>query len=67
MNNEDIPVAGVLCFLEADWPLIGGSFTVEDVHVIWPRLLVDRMIAAPDQLIDVDTLRNRLAAAFPIA
>ena len=21
------PVVGVLCFVEADWPLIGGSFT----------------------------------------
>jgi hypothetical protein len=25
--GDDLPIHGVLCFIEADWPLIGGSFT----------------------------------------
>lgn len=29
--NDDIPVHGVLCFVEADWPLIGGAFTTRGV------------------------------------
>lgn len=61
------PVTGVLCFLEADWPLIGGSFSVDGVHVLWPRLLVQRMTEAPPQAIDIDLIQSRLADAFPRA
>lgn len=60
-------VTGVLCFLEADWPMIGGSFSVEGVHVLWPRLLLRRMMDAPPQPIDVDLIHARLARAFPSA
>lgn len=34
-----IPVHAVLCFVEADWPLIGGEFTTRGVSVLWPRKL----------------------------
>lgn len=34
-----VPVHGVLCFIEADWPLIGGSFTTRGVQVVWPKKL----------------------------
>ncbi|WP_345545773.1 nuclease-related domain-containing protein, partial [Microbacterium jejuense] len=61
------PVTGVLCFLEADWPWIGGSFSVDGVHVLWPRLLVQRMTDAPPQPIDVDLIHTQLASAFPSA
>ncbi|WP_254786130.1 nuclease-related domain-containing protein [Curtobacterium sp. MCBA15_008] len=33
------PVFGALCFVDADWPLFGGSFTVNGIHVLWPRNL----------------------------
>jgi hypothetical protein len=58
-------VTGVLCFLEADWPLIGGSFSVDGVHVLWPRLLVQRMTDATPQATDVDLIHTQLAHAFP--
>lgn len=61
------PATGVLCFLEADWPLIGGSFSVDGVHVLWPRLLVQRVTDAPPQLVDVDLIHTQLARAFPSA
>jgi hypothetical protein len=61
------PMTGVLCFLEADWPLIGGSFSVDGVHVLWPRLLVQRVTDAPPQLVDVDLIHTQLASAFPSA
>lgn len=61
------PVTGVLCFLEADWPLIGGSFSVDDVHVLWPRLLVQRIMDAAPQPIDVDRIYAKVAHAFPSA
>lgn len=61
------PVTGVLCFLEADWSLIGGSFSVDGVHVVWPRLLVQRMMDAAPQPIDVDRIHTQIARAFPSA
>lgn len=58
-------VSGVLCFLEADWPLIGGSFTVDDVHVVWPRLLIQRMLNTPQEGIDVEQVHAQLTASLP--
>lgn len=61
------PVSGVLCFLEADWPLIGGSFSVDGVHVLWPRLLAQRLLDAPPQRVEVGLIHAQLARAFPSA
>ena len=61
------PVLGVLCFLQADWPLIGGSFSVDGVHDVWPRLLVQRMMDAAPQHIDVDRIHTQVAHEFPSA
>lgn len=66
-NGSAISVTGVLCFLEADWPLIGGSFSVDGVHILWPRLLIQRMTDSPPQLLDIDLIHTRLANAFPSA
>jgi hypothetical protein len=60
-------IIGVLCFVEADWPLIGGSFTVDGIHVVWPRLLITRMSQAPAVSIDVVETHSRLASHFPPA
>jgi hypothetical protein len=37
--DDDVPVHGVLCFVEADWPLIGGAFTTRGVQALWPKKL----------------------------
>jgi hypothetical protein len=34
---DGIPVTGMLCFVEGDWPLFGGDFTTAGVMVLWPR------------------------------
>ena len=67
LADDTIPITGVLCFLEADWPLLGGSFAVEEVHIVWPRLLVKRMTEARAVAFDVEATHARLAEAFPIA
>lgn len=67
LADDAIPTAGVLCFLEADWPLLGGSFTVDEVHVVWPRLVLKHMTEAPVVAFDVDATHARLAQAFPVA
>lgn len=63
-----LPVTGMLCFVEADWPLIGGDFTIGGLHVLWPKKAAER-VAAPG-VIDVemaDRVHRALAAAFPMA
>ncbi len=34
-----VHVHDVLCFVEADWPLIGGSFTTRGVQALWSSKL----------------------------
>jgi hypothetical protein len=65
-DRPEVPVRGVLCFIDADWPLIGGSFTVNDVAVVWPKklktLLTEPGPLGPDQIAD---LQWQLYEAFP--
>jgi len=64
----EVTVRGVLCFVEADWPLIGGSFVIDGVHVLWPKKLAEHLVR-PGGLDDAVTERvhRALAAAFPAA
>lgn len=64
----DVPVMGVLCFLDADWPLLGGSFSVDGIAVLWPKALYQRL-SAPGPLDGeaITQLHRVLAAAFPVA
>ena len=64
----EIPVHGVLCFVEADWPLIGGAFTTGGVHVLWPKKTIE-LVAKPGPLNDqrVREIHRSLASAFPAA
>lgn len=43
---DDVPVTGVLFFIEAEWPLIGGAFSTRGVEVLWPKKLYPRLTAA---------------------
>lgn len=43
--ETDVPVRGVLCFVEADWPLLGGSFTTRSVQALWPKKLQSQLQA----------------------
>ena len=35
--SQDVPVHGMLCFIEGDWPLIDGSFFIGGFEVLWPK------------------------------
>lgn len=59
-----IPVTGVLCFVEADWPLIGGSFTTRNVRVLWPKRLAKILADASDGELDVAAVSGLVAARF---
>jgi hypothetical protein len=58
-----VPAAGALCFVEADWPLIGGSFTTRGVEVLWPRRLT-RLLSERKGEIDVAEVAKVVAARF---
>ncbi len=45
----EVPVRGVLCFVDADWPLIGATFTVNGVSVMSPKKL-KALLAEPGPL-----------------
>jgi hypothetical protein len=64
----DMPVRGVLCFVEADWPLFGRSFAIDDVCVVWPKKLAEQLVKS-GPLDDAMTERvyRVLATAFPAA
>ena len=66
--DSHVPVHGVLCFVEADWPLIGGAFTTRNVQALWPRKLFPQLEAegalGTDTVADIHRI---LARAFPAA
>lgn len=66
--GSEVPVRGVLCFIEADWPLFGGDFTINGVDVMWPKKLYPLLEAhgplSPDS---IENLHRSLATAFPSA
>lgn len=59
----DVPVTGALCFVEADWPLIGGSFSTRGVHALWPKRLA-KLLTEANGSIDVAEVRAALASHF---
>jgi len=63
---DPVPVAGTLCFVDADWPLLGGSFTVRGVEVCWPRRLAKRL-ASLDGQVDVAAVAAAIGTGFPPA
>jgi hypothetical protein len=61
----EAPVQPVLCFVEADWPLLGGSLRTRDVLVLAPRKLYSQLRAdGPFDLATVERLHRTLASAL---
>jgi hypothetical protein len=58
-----LPVKGVLCFVDGDWPLFPEPFTVDGVLVLWPRKL-SQLLAKEQGDVDVDTASAALARTF---
>ena len=66
--DEDIPVHGVLCFVDADWPLLGGAFTTRGVQALWPKKLYHQLQG--DGLLTADKvaeIHRTLAQGLPSA
>jgi hypothetical protein len=66
--GDELPVHGVLCFVDADWPLIGGPITVRGVNVLSPRKLCSVLRANGPLATEVlAATHQRVAAALPPA
>ena len=63
----DIQVTGALCFIDADWPMIGGSFTTRGVHVLWPKKLVEKLTSDREGPVNIGAALGALARHFPRA
>lgn len=63
----EVPVRGVMCFVDADWPLIGGSFTVRGVEVLWPKKLVKVLSEPQEAVCDVAATAELLEGRFRAA
>lgn len=65
-DQPEVPVQGVLCFVDADWPVFGGSFTTNAVAVLWPKKLKALLTRpgrfGPEHIAD---LQWRLHESFP--
>lgn len=63
-----VEVRGMLCFVDADWPLIGGSFTTRGVEAVRQRKAIAR-VEQPGPLEPdlIAAVHRHLAASFPPA
>jgi hypothetical protein len=61
-----VPLHGILCFVEADWPLLGGNFTTRDVQALWPKKLYPQLQAEGTLTADaIGEIHRTLAQALP--
>ncbi len=68
MLDDEVPVHGILCFVEADWPLIGGSFSTQGVSVLWPRRLYSTLQGDGGLSVEaINSLHRTLATGLPAA
>lgn len=62
------PVRGMLCFVDGDWPLFGGSFSVGGIEVLRPGQVGDRVFGAAALSVEQTVLVHALLAShFPTA
>lgn len=61
------PVKGALAFVDADWPLVGGSFTIRGLQVLWPKRLAKILAEPGKEVADVTAIHKALARRFPPA
>ena len=65
-DPNSVPVRGMLCFVDADWPLFGGDFTIAAIEVLWPKKIAERVLVSQALTIDqIANLHAMLAAYFP--
>lgn len=59
-----VPVKGVLCFVNGDWPLFADPLNVDGVLVLWPKKLVQMVAKEQPGGLDVAAVHRALAGTF---
>ena len=68
VNDTDVPVHGVLCFVGPGWSLLARPFEIDGVLVAWPKAAVKLIGTAGPLTVDmVDEVGRRLRGALPAA
>lgn len=60
----DVPVFGVLCFVDADWGFLPDAFTVNGVHVVWPKKLAGMIAKSGESGVDVEATARAITQVF---
>ncbi len=63
----ELPVSGVLCFIDADWPLFATAFRVRDVYATSPRRLTKLITRDAAGSLDPARTAAYLVGVFPPA
>lgn len=63
-----IPVFGMLCFVDGNWPILSTRFKIEDIEVTWPKAAA-KQVASPGTfgLERMQAIHRALALSFPPA
>jgi hypothetical protein len=65
-EHRDVPVHRVLCFVGADWALLGEPFVIEGVRCVWPARLATWLgedgPLTPDR---IEAIASRLSERLP--
>lgn len=61
---QGVPVRGALCFIDAEWPLLGSDVSVDGVLVTWPKRLASGLRAGNHGPVDVEAVARMTAAHF---
>lgn len=60
----EVPVRGVLCFIDAQWGMLADPFTVNDVLVTWPKNLAKRLRAEASGRLDTGAVAGEIERRF---
>lgn len=66
--DAQVRVRGMLAFIDAEWPLLGGYVRIRETDVVWPGN-ADQIVASHGSLteVDVERIHTTLARVFPAA
>lgn len=63
----EVPVFGVLCFVDAEWGMFADAFAVNGVQVVWPKKLAGLLDKSVEPMINVEAIARTIAQVFPAA
>lgn len=42
-GGNAVPVVGMLCFVDAEWPPGSSPLVIDDIHILWPKKIRDQV------------------------